>query len=35
MANINEPKRDVRRELREEGPPLERREQTARSVRGF
>ena len=29
MASSNEPNRDVRRELREEGPPLERREPTA------
>ena len=35
MASSNEPNRDVRRELREEGPPLERREPTARSVETF
>ena len=35
MANINEPERGVRRELREEVPPMERREQTARSVEAF
>jgi len=35
MASSNEPNRDVRRELREEGPPLERREPTARSVEAF
>src|SRR4029453_6006731 len=35
MASSNEPNRDVRRELREEVPPLERREPTARSVEAF
>ena len=35
MASSNDPNRDVRRELREEGPPLERREPTARSGEAF
>ena len=35
MASINEPERGVRRELREEVPPMERREPTARSVEAF
>ena len=35
MANINEPNRGVRRELREEVSPMERHEQTARSIEAF
>jgi len=35
MANINEPNRGARRDLRQEVPPVELREQTARSVEAF